>query len=61
MKRTQACRNCRTLTTEKSCPACGSTNLTPSWKGIVVILDRESQIAKILNINKEGKYALYVG
>jgi len=61
MKRVQACRDCRFLTTEKVCPNCGSTNLTQSWKGIVVVLDTESQIAKILNITKPGKYALYVG
>ncbi len=60
-KRLQVCRNCRRFTTEKACPVCKSTNLSTSWKGLVVILNPESEIAKILNINEEGKYALYVG
>lgn len=60
-KRLQVCRNCRRFTSEKVCPACKSTNLSPSWKGFVIILNPESEIAKVLNINEEGKYALYVG
>lgn len=60
-KRLQVCRNCRRFTTEKSCPMCKSTNLSTSWKGLVVITATESEIAKILNINEPGKYALYVG
>ncbi len=56
-----ACRNCRTLTYEKICPKCKSTNLSASWKGIVIIVDPEnSQIAKELNISEKGEYALFV-
>ncbi|MEM0333235.1 MAG: transcription elongation factor subunit Spt4 [Candidatus Aenigmatarchaeota archaeon] len=61
MKRIMACRNCKFLTSEKICPNCGSTNLTSSWKGIIVVLDSESQIAKTAGINKPGKYAVFVG
>jgi RNA polymerase subunit RPABC4/transcription elongation factor Spt4 len=60
-KRLQVCRNCRRFTTEKICPSCKSTNLSTSWKGIVIILDTNSEVAKALNINEAGKYALYVG
>jgi len=60
-KRTQACRNCRRFTTEKACPVCKSTNLSTSWKGIVVVLNADSEIAKLLEIKEPGKYALYVG
>lgn len=60
-RRTQVCRNCRRFTTEKVCPVCKSTNLSTSWKGIVVIINTESEIAKTLEINEPGKYALYVG
>ncbi len=60
-KRLQVCRNCRIFTTEKICPRCKSTNLSASWKGLVIILKpEESEIAKALNIKEEGKYALYV-
>ncbi len=56
-----ACRKCRAITTGKVCPVCKSTDLTPDWTGIIVILSPEnSQIAKLLNINEKGKYALKV-
>jgi len=61
MKRIQVCRNCRRFTTEKVCPTCKSTNLSTSWKGLVVILNKDSEIAKVLGIEEEGSYALYVG
>lgn len=60
-RKTQVCRNCKRFTTLKECPVCKSTNLSTSWKGLVVIVNPESEIAKILNINEPGKYALYVG
>lgn len=60
-KKLQVCRNCRRFTTEKSCPICKSTNLSTSWKGLVVIINTDSELGKVLNINEEGRYALYVG
>lgn len=60
-KKLQACRNCRRFTTEKFCPICKSTNLSASWKGLVVIVSAESELAKTLNIVEPGRYALYVG
>lgn len=60
-KRTQVCRNCRRFTSEKVCPVCKSTNLSTSWKGMVIILDASSEVAKNLNITEPGKYALFVG
>jgi RNA polymerase subunit RPABC4/transcription elongation factor Spt4 len=60
-KRIQVCRNCRRFTTEKVCPSCKSTNLSTSWKGMVIILDVNSEVARALNISEAGKYALYVG
>ncbi|MEM5853980.1 MAG: transcription elongation factor subunit Spt4 [Candidatus Aenigmatarchaeota archaeon] len=61
VKRLQVCRNCRRFTTERICPNCKSTNLSTSWKGMVIILNPESDVAKTLKIYQEGKYALYVG
>jgi DNA-directed RNA polymerase subunit E" len=60
-RRTQTCRNCRRFTSEKVCPICKSTNLSASWKGVVVILNSESEVGKILEIAEPGRYALYVG
>jgi len=60
-RRKQACRNCRRFTTEKVCPVCKSTNLSTSWKGMIIIVDTESEMAKMLQITEPGKYALFVG
>jgi RNA polymerase subunit RPABC4/transcription elongation factor Spt4 len=60
-KRMQVFRNCRRFTREQVCPTCKSTNLSTSWKGLIVIVNPESEIAKVLKISEEGRYALYVG
>lgn len=60
MRRLQACRNCKRLTYGKMCPYCKSTNLSSSWKGIVIINDVNSEVAQFLGIEKPGKYAIYV-
>jgi RNA polymerase subunit RPABC4/transcription elongation factor Spt4 len=60
-KKIQVCRNCRRFTTEKACTFCKSTNLSTSWKGLVVIVDANSEVAKMLNVIEPGRYALYVG
>jgi len=62
VKRQYVCRNCRRFTSEKTCPVCGSTDLSASWKGLVIIMNpNESEVAKTLDIEAPGKYALYVG
>lgn len=49
------------FTEKKECPNCKSSDLSTSWKGVVVINDPEgSEIAKILEINTPGKFALFV-
>jgi len=60
-RRKQVCRNCRRFTTEKVCSVCKSTNLSASWKGMVIIVNSDSEIAKALQIEEKGKYALFVG
>lgn len=60
-KKAQVCRSCRRFATTSACPVCKSTNLSASWKGLVVIVDPNSEIAKILKIDASGRYALYVG
>jgi len=61
VRREYVCRNCRRFTTEKICPICKSTNLSQSWKGLAVINDVDSEIARKLEITSPGRYALYVG
>lgn len=61
VKKTQVCRNCKRFTRESACPVCKSTNLSTSWKGLVVVIDANSEIAKMMNVSEPGRYALYVG
>ncbi|MCS7122963.1 MAG: transcription elongation factor subunit Spt4 [Candidatus Aenigmarchaeota archaeon] len=56
----KACRNCRTLTDEKKCPNCNSSSLSSMWKGVAIIISVESEMAKKLNIQKPGIYAVYI-
>ncbi|KAG2474758.1 MAG: Transcription elongation factor Spt4 [Nitrosopumilales archaeon] len=61
MAKEMACRKCKFVTIGKVCPACKSSDLTPDWTGIVLIVDpSNSQIAKTLGITEKGKYALRV-
>ncbi len=60
-KKMRVCRNCKRFTDEKACPVCKSTDLSPSWKGLVIVMNKESEIAKAMNIGESGKYAVYVG
>lgn len=59
-KRMHVCRNCKRFTMEGSCPYCKSTNLSSSWKGMAIVLDTNSEVAKALKATEAGKYALYV-
>lgn len=60
-KKMQVCRNCKRFTNENVCPVCKSSNMSSSWKGVVVIVDTSSETAQKLNITEPGRYALYVG
>lgn len=57
----KACKNCHQIVDGKVCPACKGTSFSNDWTGYVVVIDPEnSEIAKRLNINTPGKYALRV-
>jgi len=59
--RLKACRRDKALTDGDTCPICGSTDLTPSWEGVVAIVDPvRSSLAKRLGITRSGLYALRV-
>ena len=57
--RFKACRVCRALVgkREEKCPVCGSTEFSDYWRGLIIILDVDSIVAKELDIKKEGYYA----
>ena len=61
MAKELACRNCKCVTATKICPSCKSTDLSPDWSGIALIVNPStSKIAETLGITKEGKYAIKV-
>jgi DNA-directed RNA polymerase subunit E" len=57
----KACKRCRIIVQGKQCPICKGQELTSNWRGLVIILNPEkSEIAKQLNIEVPGEYALKV-
>ncbi|MFH0737166.1 MAG: transcription elongation factor subunit Spt4 [Candidatus Micrarchaeota archaeon] len=57
-----ACKECRYIISvkEKVCPKCQG-ELSDKFSGMVIILDPErSEIAKVININALGSYAVKV-
>lgn len=56
----KACKNCHMITEQDKCPNCNG-ELSKEWQGYVIILDHtRSEIAKKMNINVNGKFALKV-
>jgi DNA-directed RNA polymerase subunit E" len=56
----KACKTCRRLVRGNICPICKSSAVTPSWKGVLVVFDANSEIAKEAGITAVGKYAIRV-
>ncbi|MFC6940164.1 transcription elongation factor subunit Spt4 [Salinirubellus sp. GCM10025818] len=58
------CREChRVLEVSEGdqCPVCGSNSLTEDWAGYVIIAHPEdSEIAREMEVDEPGKYALKV-
>ena len=49
------------MTIGKVCSICKSTDLSPDWSGVALVVDpTTSHIAKTLGITTKGKYALRV-
>ena len=61
MKKDKACKNCKLIYDEDSCPSCGKKENSETFKGRVEIINSEkSKIAKELKINKNGCYAIKI-
>lgn len=58
----KACRTCHRIVSTDVCDNCGSTDLTSTYSGLVIIPDPESSsVADILKIKKAGSYAIKIG
>ena len=58
----KACRDCHRISEDvEKCPACNGGNLSKDWNGFVVVVNVDkSIIAKKMQIDQPGKYALKV-
>jgi DNA-directed RNA polymerase subunit E" len=57
----RACRKCKVIIEESSCPICKGTDLSDDYSGLLVVLDSEgSQLARKMDIKEEGRYALKI-
>ena len=56
----KACKICRRLVKGSICPACKSSDLTKNWKGLLIIINPDSEIAKEADITAPGRYAVKV-
>ncbi|WP_067047628.1 MULTISPECIES: transcription elongation factor subunit Spt4 [Methanofollis] len=60
-KMVKVCRDCHKVVEGESCVTCGSTNLTEDWAGYLIIINPEgSEIARRMNLEMPGRYALKV-
>lgn len=57
----RACKTCRRIVKGQTCPHCKTYTLSYEYNGLVIINDyQNSKIAKKLNVDENGKYALKV-
>lgn len=54
----KACKICRRIIKGNICPACKTSDVTRNWKGILVVMSSDSEIAKEAGITAPGKYAV---
>lgn len=56
----KSCRHCNFISGDDTCPLCGNET-SKDWQGYVIIVDHaKSEIAKKMNVNVNGKFALRV-
>jgi DNA-directed RNA polymerase subunit E" len=57
----RACRKCKTISNVNPCPICKNTEKSDDFSGLLVVLDaNKSMLAKKLEANEPGNYALKI-
>ena len=57
----KVCRKCKIFVEKDICPICQGNQFTNTYKGRITILNAEkSEIAKKLEIKKDGEYAIKI-
>ena len=60
MKDLGACSQCHFITDKDTCPKC-SGSITSDWQGYIIVIDHtQSEMAKWVNVDEDGKYALKI-
>ncbi|MBS3084603.1 hypothetical protein J4411_01700 [Candidatus Pacearchaeota archaeon] len=55
----KACKICKAVYEGDKCPNCGSKESTDSFKGKIFVVNQEkSEIAKKMNLNSNGEFAI---
>tara|TARA_Y100000310_G_scaffold209043_1_gene209672 strand:- start:1556 stop:1738 length:183 start_codon:yes stop_codon:yes gene_type:complete len=55
----KACKKCKLIVDGPTCPICKGNQFSESWKGRVYISNPEkSEIAKNMELNAKGEYAI---
>ena len=53
------CPKCKRLTSTSTCPVHKDAKLVETWKGRIIVIEPEkSELAKKINIDASGEYAL---
>lgn len=60
MPKEKVCVHCKRFVEGDVCPACKTSEFTRRWEGMVIIIDPDSDIARALEINAPGKYAISI-
>ncbi|MCD6367727.1 MAG: hypothetical protein J7L45_01435 [Candidatus Aenigmarchaeota archaeon] len=60
MPKEKVCVHCKRFVEGDVCPACKTSEFTRRWEGMVIVIDPDSEIAKTLEINAPGKYAISI-
>lgn len=57
----RACKICRRLIKGNMCPIDKSTDLTRSWRGVIIVMNPEaSAIAKEAGLTSPGRFAIKI-
>ena len=56
----KVCKTCRRFVKGNLCPICKTSEITASWRGVIVVLDPNSEIAKLAGATAPGRYAAKV-
>ena len=57
----RACRTCKLISDEPTCPNCKGSDLSEDYSGLMIVLDPEGSIlAEKLGVKEPGNYALKI-